>query len=73
MYMLGAKRGFGQSMDGTAQRVDPRFVQQSMDCQLIPWIAQTEGRKAWIQAIYVHVYVPRFLGIYAFYKTRYAI
>ena len=52
VYMLGAKHGFGQSMDGTAQSVDPCFVLQSMDCPLIPWIAQTEGRKAWIQAIH---------------------
>ena len=26
MYMLGAKHGFGQSMDGTAQSVDPSFA-----------------------------------------------
>ena len=50
--MLGSKRGFEQSMDGTAQSVDPCFAQQSMDCSLIPWSAQTEGRKAWIQAIH---------------------
>ena len=49
--MLGSKRGFGQSMDGTVQSVDPCFTQQSVDCPLIPWSAQTEGRKAWIQAI----------------------
>ena len=42
-------------MDGTAQSVDPCFVLQSMDCPLIPWIAQTEGRKAWIQAIELNV------------------
>ena len=52
MYMLGAKHGFGQFMDVTAQSVDPCFVQQSMDCLLIPWIAQTEERKAWIRAIH---------------------
>ena len=46
VYMLGTKRGFGQSMDGTAQSVDRCFAQQSMDCQLIPWIVQTEGRRA---------------------------
>ena len=50
VYMLGSKRGFGQSMDGTAQSVDSCFAQQTMDCPLIPWSAQTEGRKAWIQA-----------------------
>ena len=51
-YMLGSKRGFGQSMDRTAQSVDPSIAQLSMDCLLIPWSAQTEGRKAWIQAIH---------------------
>ena len=52
VYMLGSKHGFEQSMDGTAQSVEPCFEQQSMDCLLIPWSAQTEGRKAWIQAIH---------------------
>ena len=44
MYMLGTKHGFAQSMDGTAQSADPRFAQQSVDCPLIPRIAQTEGK-----------------------------
>ena len=50
--MLGSKRGFEQSMDGTVQSVDPCFAQQSVDCPLIPWSAQTEGRKVWIHAIH---------------------
>ena len=49
MYMLGTKHGFAQSMDGTAQSAAP---QQSVDCPLIPQIAQIDGRKAWIRAIH---------------------
>ena len=30
--MLGAKHGFGQSMDGTAQSVDPSFARTTMHC-----------------------------------------
>ena len=50
--MLGPKHGFEQSMDVTAQSMDPCFLQQSMDSLLILWIAQTEERKAWIWAIH---------------------
>ena len=48
--MLCAKHGFAQFMDCAAQSMDPRFVRQSMDCLLNPWIAQCERRKAWISA-----------------------
>ena len=51
-YILGPKHGFEQSMDVTAQSMDPCFAQQSMDSLLIPGIAQTEERKAWICAIH---------------------
>ena len=42
-----------QSMDSDNPWIELRpFAQQSMDCLLIPWIEQTEGRKVWIQAIH---------------------
>ena len=50
--MLGSKHGSGQSTDCAAQSMDPCFEQQSMDCPLNPWIAQTEECKAWIWAIH---------------------
>ena len=40
--MLGAKYGFAQSMDCTAQTMDPYFARQSMDCTCIPWIARAK-------------------------------
>ena len=45
MNMLCAKYGSGQSMDCAAQSMDPCFAQQSMDCLLNPWIAQTRDSK----------------------------
>ena len=48
MYMLGAKRRFGQSTDCPAQSMDLRFARQSTDCPLNPWIARIKGLKAWI-------------------------
>ena len=45
MYMLCANYGSGQSMDCAAQSMDPCFAQQSMDCLLNPWIAQTRDSK----------------------------
>ena len=41
MYVIH-KLWFVQSMDHTAQSLDPCFVQQSMDYLLNPWIAQNE-------------------------------
>ena len=43
--MLCANHGSGQSMDCAAQSMDPCFAQQSMDCPLNPWIAQTRDSK----------------------------
>ena len=39
LYMLGAKRGFGQSTDCAAQSMDLCFARRSTDCLLNPWIA----------------------------------
>ena len=38
--MLGAKYGFAQSVDCTAQTMDPYFARQSMDFVRNPWIAR---------------------------------
>ena len=43
--LLCANHGSGQSMDCAAQSMDPCFAQQSMDCPLNPWIAQTRNSK----------------------------
>ena len=39
LYMLGAKHGFGQSMDCATQTTDSYFARQSMDCTRNPRIA----------------------------------
>ena len=44
-YMLGAKHGFAQFMDGTAQSADRHFAQQSVDCPRNERIAQTMDRR----------------------------
>ena len=38
LYMLGAKYGFAQSTDCTAQTMGPYFARESMDFVRNPWI-----------------------------------